>query len=136
MTFRRLVACTAAAIITLVVGLAIAGTPRFGLNYTSQEGINRNLDIIDTKVVKVLKATATLDFASAAASACSADLTVTITGALVGDLCTVGVPASVTGSVYWCFVGTVNTVTVRHCNVTVGAIDPASGIYAVAVSQL
>lgn len=77
----------------------------------------------------VLTATAALDFASIAAAG-SADLTVTVAGAAVGDSAAVGLPAAPTaGLIFNAFVSAANTVTVRASNITAGAVDAASATY-------
>lgn len=81
---------------------------------------------------------ATLDFANAAAGACSADLTIAVPGAADGDSCAVGVvnasvPAA--GSQFACWVSAANTVTVRHCCNGAGACDPASGTFRATVTR-
>jgi hypothetical protein len=76
-----------------------------------------------------LTATATLDFPSIAAQTCS-ELTITVTGAAVGDEVRLGPPAafeanlSATG-----IVTAADTVTVRVCNPSAGAINPASATW-------
>lgn len=76
-----------------------------------------------------LTATAALDFASIAAAA-SADLTVAVAGAAVGDAVSLGLPAAPTaGLVFQGFVSAANTVTVRATNITAGAVDAASATY-------
>lgn len=77
----------------------------------------------------VLTATAALDFASIASTA-SADLTITVAGAAVGDSVSVGLPAAPTaGLIFMGFVSAANTVTVRASNITAGAVDAASATY-------
>lgn len=77
----------------------------------------------------VLTATAALDFASIAAAG-SADLTITVAGAAVGDSVSVGLPAAPTaGLIFMTFVSAANTVTVRATNITAGAVDAASATY-------
>ena len=74
-------------------------------------------------------ATATLDFGSIAAAS-QADLTITVTGASVGDSVSLGLPASPTaGLVFNAWVSAANTVTIRATNITAAAIDPASATY-------
>ncbi len=74
-------------------------------------------------------ATATLDFGSIAAAG-QADLTITVTGASVGDSVQLGLPAAPTaGLVFNAFVSAANTVTIRATNITAAAIDPASATY-------
>lgn len=86
-------------------------------------------------VSAVLKGTATLDFASIAAAA-SADLTITVTGAAVGDTVALALPAApAAGLVFFAFVSAADTVTVRAMNITGLAVDAASASYTVNVFQ-
>jgi hypothetical protein len=90
-----------------------------------------------TAILKVLSATATLDFPSTAAGADS-DLTITVTGAADGDVVNLGTPnASMVANsrfIYW--VSAANTVTVRfHNDQVAGALDPASGTFRSQVNQ-
>lgn len=79
-------------------------------------------------LAKFLTATATLDFASTGSGAV-ADLTVTVTGAAVGDVVTIGVPnGSITATGSWfAWVSATDTVTVRYS--PKATEDPASGSY-------
>lgn len=74
--------------------------------------------------------TAPLDFGSVSAQS-SADLTITVTGAALGDSVALGVPtASVTaGVMFTAWVSAANTVTVRAHNYSAAAADPASGSF-------
>ena len=86
-------------------------------------------------LARVIKNSATIDFSSTLAAS-STDVTVTVTGAAVGDVVTVGTPASPDANS--CFTGWVsatNTVTVRFNNYSVLPIDPASGTYNVIVTK-
>jgi len=90
-----------------------------------------------TAVTKVLSATATLDFGSIAANS-YADLTITITGAAVGDTVSVGFPnGSITDDlVFSAWVSATNTVTIRCANnSSTTARDPASGTFRATVTQ-
>lgn len=81
---------------------------------------------------KTLTNTATLDFPSTA-SGIAADLTVTVTGAAVGDAVSIGVPnGSVTATgQFFGWVSATNTVTVRF--IPHATEDPASGTFRVSV---
>lgn len=82
-----------------------------------------------------LTATAALDFASIAAAA-SADLTITVAGAAVGDSVQLGLPAApAAGLVFNGFVSAANTVTVRASNITAGPVDAASATYRATVHK-
>ena len=83
-------------------------------------------------LAKVLTGSGTLDFSNTAAQT-SADLTITVTGASVGDEAIVSPPAFPANSMYSAFVSATNTVTVRFNNYSAGAIDPASGNFNVTV---
>lgn len=65
----------------------------------------------------------------------SSDLTITVTGASLGDPVILGVPngSVLSNSEYSAWVSASNTVTVRFLNTDAGAQDPASGTFKVAV---
>lgn len=82
---------------------------------------------------RMFNVSSTLDFGSISAQS-SADLTITVTGAQVGDSVVLGLPSSPTaGIVFNAFVSAADTVTVRAHNYTGSPIDPASASYAVTV---
>ncbi len=87
-------------------------------------------------VSKILTATATLDFSSTNAATAS-DLTITVTGAVLGDTVFLGVPngSQQTGGVWYAWVSASDTVTVRYYNGDASSHDPASGTFRVAVMQ-
>lgn len=88
-------------------------------------------------ILKVLTNTATLDFGSTAAGAVT-DLTVTVTGAALGDVVGLGVPhgSTVASGSFSAWVSTTSTVTVRYSNNDLTtARDPASGTFRVMVTQ-
>ncbi len=86
-----------------------------------------------TAIAKFIKATATLDFGNTSAQT-SADLTITATGAAVGDTVVLATPASIdANSCYTARVSAADTVTVRFNNYSALAIDPASGSFTVRV---
>jgi hypothetical protein len=82
---------------------------------------------------KTVQNTATLDFSNTSAQS-SADLTITVTGAAVGDPVALAIPAAPdANSSYTAWVSASDTVTVRFNNYSAGAIDPASGLFRVSV---
>jgi len=84
-------------------------------------------------LTSVLGATGTLNFGSIATTA-SADLTITVAGAAVGDTVALALPAApAAGIVFNAFVSAANTVTVRASNITGSSVDPASASYSVLV---
>lgn len=90
-----------------------------------------------TKITKVLSATATLDFGSITANS-YADLTITVTGAAVGDTVAIGFPnGSILADLVWsAWVSATNTITVRVANnSSTTARDPASGTFRATVTQ-
>lgn len=136
------------AYITLKAGTATANTAPLkltsGTNLTTPEsgavefdGTNYFATSSSTRytLAKTLTATASLDFPSTAAST-SSDLTITVTGAALGDVVLLGAPnGSVTAnSCYTAFVSATDTVTVRLNNYdSVSATDPASGTFRVSI---
>lgn len=88
-----------------------------------------------TPITKVLSATATLDFGSVAAQS-SADLTISLTGAVVGDSVSIGLPASPAANTTFAgWVSAADTVTVRFNNYSAAPVDPPSGTYRVTVTR-
>lgn len=89
-------------------------------------------------IQKILKGTATIDFASTNAQLSRDSSNITVTGAVSGDICTVGAPAAsvVANSSYSCHVTAADTAVVRLNNYSSGAVDPASGTFTIAVIHL
>jgi hypothetical protein len=81
-----------------------------------------------TLILRHISATATLDFAKLAAIGCE-DLTMTITGAALGDSVALGVPngSVVANGNFTAWISSAGTATVRFCTVVSG--DPASGVF-------
>lgn len=80
-----------------------------------------------------LHATATLDFPSIAANT-TEELTITVTGAVVGSVVMLGPPSAIEAGLLWCgYVSAANTVTVRIHNQSGGAVNPASATWHVLV---
>lgn len=86
-----------------------------------------------TQIQDSYAASSTQDLASIAANVCLDSSAITVTGAAVNDICAVGgaTTPGATNLVLSCYVDAANSVKVRACNPTVGAIDPASQVYAV-----
>jgi hypothetical protein len=84
-------------------------------------------------ITKVLAASASLNFGSIGAAA-QADLTITVTGAAVGDEVIMALPAApAAGIVFNAFVSAANTVTIRASNITAAPVDPDAATYGVIV---
>lgn len=84
-------------------------------------------------ITKVLSATASLDFGSISAAS-QASLTITVTGAAVGDEVIMALPAApAAGIVFNAFVSAANTVTIRASNITASPVDPVAATYGVIV---
>jgi hypothetical protein len=97
----------------------------------------RDNDVVDllgtASPTEDLIASATLDFGNTAAGAI-ADLTVSVTGAVVGDIVSVGAPSIPNKGTYFGYVSATNTVTVRYANNDLTtAKDPSSGTFKVRV---
>jgi hypothetical protein len=102
---------------------------------TSDGKLTRS-NISVSSVALIIKASATLNFPSTGAHS-SSDLTITATGAAVGDAVTVapGVAAIVANSCYTAWVSAANTVTVRYNHYGSGSSDPASAVFNVIVTK-
>ena len=87
-----------------------------------------------TQIIRLLAASATLDFPNTGAQN-SADLTITVTGAIAGDPVMLGVPnGSVNANTcFTAWTSAADTVTVRFNNYSAGAVNPASGTFQVIV---
>jgi hypothetical protein len=84
-------------------------------------------------ITKVLSGSASLNFGSISAVS-QADLTITVTGAAVGDEVMMALPAApAAGLVFNAFVSAANTVTIRASNITASPVDPAAATYGVIV---
>ena len=84
-------------------------------------------------VTKVLSGSASLNFPEIAAAS-QANLTITVTGAAVGDEVVLALPAApAAGLVFNAFVSASNTVTIRASNITASPVDPAAATYGVIV---
>jgi hypothetical protein len=83
--------------------------------------------------LRLLTATASLNFGNLVAQS-KLDLTITVTGAVVGDAVFLGLPTATTaGIIHEAYVSAADTVTVRANNFTSGAIDPAAMTFRVVV---
>lgn len=84
-------------------------------------------------ITKVLTASASLNFPEIAAAS-QANLTITVTGAAVGDEVILALPSGpAAGLVFNAFVSAANTVTVRASNITGSPVDAAAATYGVIV---
>lgn len=82
-----------------------------------------------TAISESNRGTGTIDYASIAAQTC-VENTITVTGAPIGAECSYSLPAAIdNGLSSTCYISATNTCTLRLCNVTSGAIDPASATY-------
>lgn len=93
-----------------------------------------NWDAVGMTPPQRLTGSASLDFASIAVNS-YADLTITVTGATVGSVVSLGAPATIPANVhFFAWVSAADTVTVRCVNNdAVSAADPAAGTYRVTV---
>lgn len=88
-------------------------------------------------LAKTLTTTATLDFPSTTGGT-NSDLTITLTGAALGDIVNLGVPngSVLSNTCYTAWVSATDTVTVRFNNYdTITAKDPASGTFRVSIDK-
>lgn len=100
--------------------------------FRPEEGLT--IGATGTKIAASYRVTSTIDIASIAANVCATDSTITVTGAVTGAECIVGSPAALNAGLQQsCYVSAADTVKLRTCNNTAGAIDPASATYSVRV---
>jgi hypothetical protein len=132
----------------LAAGTATANTAPIkltsGINLTTPEagavefdGANYFVTSSTTRftLAKTLTNTATLNYSSIAAGG-NETLTITVTGAAVGDAVTVGIPngSKTAGLIFGTpWVSSTNTVSIEAYNSTGSPIDPASGTFRVSV---
>jgi len=90
----------------------------------------------NVRTAKLIKATATLDFPSTAAQS-ESGLTVSVPGAVVGDVVHLGIPAAATtaGSCYTAWISATDVATIRFSNYGAVTRDPPSGVFTIAVEQ-
>lgn len=116
-----------------VLGAGQVGVEKSTNKFKVGNGLTHWVDLRYGSQLNVKSVVATLDFANMAAGA-SSELTVTVTGAAVGDVVAVGPPAGVEAGVCWNgYVSAADTVKVRLSNVTASAINPASAAWTVKV---
>jgi hypothetical protein len=143
---------------TIVGTLTTAGAGAFpvdsgigrNLHVVGDAGIAHNLGVIGILTVTegtTLGATGTqindsfaiaptvLDMDEVPTIAClDSVLSASVTGAAVGDVCILGLPAAPTANLaFSCFVSATDTVSIRACNPTAGGINPASASYSARV---
>jgi hypothetical protein len=91
-----------------------------------------------SSIIAVRTSTASLNFPSIAANGGVQELTITVTGAAVGDTVQINSAAGATmptaGLAFYTQVTSANTVTVRATNVTTSAIDPVDTLFRVTVT--
>lgn len=84
-------------------------------------------------ITKIRTASASLNFPSIT-NATQADLTITVTGAAVGDEVVMALPAApAAGIVFNAFVSATDTVTVRASNISASPVNPDAATYSVIV---
>jgi len=84
-------------------------------------------------ITRVLGASSSIDFGGVTDS-CEDSSGITVTGALAGDACSVGTPATMPSATSWvtCYVSAADTVKVRHCSHGASG-NPAAATYYVRV---
>jgi hypothetical protein len=130
--------------LTLAGNAILNGSVQIGFGATISGGLVTDTAAVGTSltvgggaaITKILSTTATLDFPSTPAQT-SSDLTVTVTGAAVGDVVGLGVPNASTAASgsYSGWVLSANTVKVRFENNSTGSLDPTSGTFRVIVTH-
>lgn len=120
--------------IKLTSGISLATAQAGAVEYDGTNFFVTNSTNARYTLAKTLTNTAVLDFASTVAQS-STDLTITVTGAIDGDVVSIGVPNAAinANSSYSAWVSAVNTVKIRFNNYSTGTIDPASATFRVSI---
>lgn len=108
----------------------------FDVQANTAIGFNAPSVVVNGNAISTaVSTTATLDFPNTTTGI--SDLTVSLTGAVVGKGCRVGVPngSITTTATFWCWVSSTNQVTVRFSPKATGGEDPASGSFIVYVDK-
>lgn len=122
------------------VNADLAGGTKVGINVgtpTSTLDVNGTLEIGNgTPISQVLSVATTLDFPSTTTGSTS-DLPITIVGASVGDVVSLGVPSGsvLPSSIYTAWVSGTNVVTVRFANMATFSQNPASGSFRAMITK-
>ena len=123
------------------VNADLAGGTKVGINVstpTSTLDVNGTLEIGNgTPISQVLSATATLDFPITSGAGGTSDLSISMAGAAVGDVVSLGVPVgSVTPQgMFSVWVSASSIVTVRFANLSSASQNPASGTFRAMVTK-
>lgn len=120
-----------------LVGAALAGLAEQFTELTKTvQGLQVSPPTVPFAGGTTTTATASLDFPNTAAQL-SSDLTVTVPGAVLGDVVTLGIPngSVLANSCYTAWVSVADTVTVRFNNYSAGAQNPASGLFRAVVTR-
>ncbi len=125
----------------LRVNADLVGGTKVGINVgtpTSTLDVNGTLEIGNgTPISQVLSGTATLDFPSTSGAGGTSDLSISLAGAALGDVVSLGVPAGsvTTQGMFTAWVSTANVVTVRFANLASALQNPASGTFRAMVTK-
>lgn len=124
-----------AILVVLALGLVAFGATQYtrilNLNVTGKTLLGTTTET-GNAITKSLGGSATIDFASVTTT-CVDSNAITVTGAVAGDVCLVGPPASATANLsFTCYVSAADSVKVRACAAGTAA-DAASATYYVRV---
>lgn len=113
---------------TDVVGMEVDSSEVVKIGATGSAGVKLGANANTAAVTGILTGTASLDFDFSGAGITEHDLTITVTGAEVGDTVCLGLPAAlqVAGLIFTGFVSATNTVTVRGQDTTSSGANPGA----------
>jgi hypothetical protein len=108
---------------------AIGSNPSFVFSDPLEVNGTTRLGTSGTVFTKIVSGTATLNFPNISSNS-TEELTMTVTGAIVGNSVHIGAPSTIETGLGWSgYVSATNTVTIRVHNSSGGAVDPASATW-------
>ena len=110
----------------VVGGVTLSNTP-----ITSTDSVSVVIGKLQGQI-NGISTIATLDFPSTTGGT-SSDLTVSLTGAVLGDIVLLGTPVQAANGTFTAFVSAANVVTVRYNNYSSLAINPNSGDFKIKI---
>jgi hypothetical protein len=123
------------------VNAELVGGTKVGINTGTPSAaldVNGSVEIGNgTPISQVVSATATLDFPLTGGGGTTSDLSISVAGAALGDVVSLGVPAGsvTTQGIFTAWVSSSSVVTVRFANLASASQNPASGTFRAMITK-